>query len=367
MNLPAREHRAINQYGLFSLKTINYEQNAGAVTVFCFSGANDNDILTLSLSAIMLPVPKMSRFAKYALFALAFNLLVIIWGVFLRASKSGDGCGQFWLTCNGELIPSAPQFKTIIEFSHRLTTALDGLVMLILIGWAAANWYRQRNSQTRRILAASAGAFVFVLTEAAVGAGLVLTGNTAVAVTDTRPLWAMGHLVNTFILLVFLTLTVWFSVIDRKLRLPERKTVFLVVAGVVLLLLVGMSGSLAALSNMLFPSQSLAEGISKDFSTGSNLILRLRLSHPVLSILTAVYLFFVAGWLRARNSADVLLEKTAKAVSLLVILQTIFGAATLLTLGPIVMQLGHLLLADLLWIAFVLMAAAVFSRPAGVD
>ncbi|MBO0237279.1 hypothetical protein, partial [Vibrio parahaemolyticus] len=78
-----------------------------------------------------------------------------------------------------------------------------------------------------------------------------------------------------------------------------------------------------------------------------------------------VYLFFVAGWLRARNSADVLLEKTAKAVSLVVILQTIFGAATLLTLGPIVMQLGHLLLADLLWIAFVLMAAAVFSRPAG--
>jgi heme A synthase len=43
--------------------------------------------------------------------------------------------------------------------------------------------------------------------------------------------------------------------------------------------------------------------------------------------------------------------------SVLVLLQIAFGAATLLMLGPIVMQLGHLLLADLVWIAFVLMFA----------
>jgi hypothetical protein len=36
---------------------------------------------------------------------------VILWGVFLRASKSGDGCGQHWLTCHGEVIPSAPELK----------------------------------------------------------------------------------------------------------------------------------------------------------------------------------------------------------------------------------------------------------------
>ena len=58
---------------------------------------------------------KLSAFAKYAWFVLAYNLLVILWGVFLRASHSGDGCGQHWLTCGGEVVPTAPQFKTGIE------------------------------------------------------------------------------------------------------------------------------------------------------------------------------------------------------------------------------------------------------------
>jgi heme A synthase len=34
-------------------------------------------------------------------------------------------------------------------------------------------------------------------------------------------------------------------------------------------------------------------------------------------------------------------------LSVLVLIQLAFGAATFLTLGPIVMQVGHLLLADL--------------------
>jgi len=92
---------------------------------------------------------KMSAFAKYAWFALGYNVLVIVWGVFLRASKSGDGCGEHWLTCNGELIPSAPQFKTVIEFSHRMTTAVDGIVMLILLVWAIRIFWTKRNTQSR--------------------------------------------------------------------------------------------------------------------------------------------------------------------------------------------------------------------------
>jgi heme A synthase len=46
----------------------------------------------------------------------------------------------------------------------------------------------------------------------------------------------------------------------------------------------------------------------------------------------------------------------------LVTAQVIFGGATLLTLGPIVMQLGHLLLADAVWIAFVLLVANYVSH-----
>lgn len=303
----------------------------------------------------------MSAFAKYAWFALGYNVLVIVWGVFLRASRSGDGCGQFWLTCNGELIPSAPQFKTIIEFSHRMTTAIDGFVMLILLGWAIKIFVGNRSTQSRQVLYAAIGSFFFVITEAAVGAGLVLTGNVAEAVTDVRPLWAMGHLINTFVLLTFLTLTAWFATKERRVALDiDGKTAALIVLGILGLLAVGLSGSLAALSNMLFPSQSLAESAAKDFSATSNIILRLRLSHPIMSILTSVYLIFLAGWLKAK-SRETTVGWWSNAVSLLVIGQVIFGGATLLTLGPIVMQLGHLLLADAVWIAFVLLVASYMN------
>jgi heme A synthase len=118
-----------------------------------------------------------------------------------------------------------------------------------------------------------------------------------------------------------------------------------------------MSGSLAALSNMLFPSATLAEGIAKDLSGASNVILRLRVSHPIFSIVTAVYLIFVAGWFKRRFDGDRLVARWSNILSVMVLVQIAFGAATLLTLGPIIMQLGHLLLADLIWISFVLMCA----------
>jgi heme A synthase len=290
-------------------------------------------------------------------------VLVILWGVFLRASKSGDGCGEHWLTCHGEVIPSAPELKTIIEFSHRMSTAIDGVVMLVLLGWAIRIWYSARNRQARQILIAAAASMFFVITEAAVGAGLVLTGNTAEAITDARPLWAIGHLVNTFVLLAFLTLTVWFAAGERRISFRgKERSIALIAIAVGGLLLVGMSGSLAALSNMLFPSASIAEGIAKDFSAASNVILRLRLSHPFLSILIAVYVIFVSGYLKQGSGDDPAVTKWSNWLSILLLVQVGFGAATLLTLGPIVMQLGHLLLADMIWIVFVLFAASTLSR-----
>ncbi len=306
---------------------------------------------------------KLKGFRQYALFALGFNLVVILWGVFLRASKSGDGCGQYWLTCHGEVIPSAPEFKTVIEFTHRVSTAIDGLIMLVLLIWAIRIFLRLRDRQSRQILIAVIGSVFFVLTEAAVGAGLVLTGNTADAITDTRAYWSIGHLINTFILLTFLTLTVWFAAGERRISLRgESKAILFVAIGFVALILVGSSGALAALSNMLFPSESLAEGLAKDLSSTSNVIVRLRLSHPLLSIFTAVYLVFIAGWLRKRAGGSGSVGKWSNVVSILVLLQIAFGAATLLMLGPIVMQLGHLLLADAIWMSFVLLAANYFDQ-----
>jgi heme A synthase len=122
------------------------------------------------------------------------------------------------------------------------------------------------------------------------------------------------------------------------------------------LFFVGVTGSMAALTTMLFPAETLSQGISMDFDPASHPLLRLRIFHPISAIIAAIGVLFISGWVRA-NSGVSDAQWWAKMTSVLVLLQIAFGAATLLMLGPIVMQLGHLLLADLVWIAFVLMFA----------
>src|SRR3954447_20925050 len=122
---------------------------------------------------------KLDSFAKYAIFVLVWNLVVILWGVFLRASKSGDGCGQHWLTCQGEVIPSAPELKTVIEFSHRITSTLAGIAIIVLLVWAIVRWRRMGDRLSKSAMSAAVGSFVFVVFEGLLGRSLVLTGNTA--------------------------------------------------------------------------------------------------------------------------------------------------------------------------------------------
>lgn len=302
---------------------------------------------------------KPDNFFRYAWFALGYNVLVILWGVFLRASHSGDGCGQHWLTCHGEAIPSAPELKTLIEFSHRLTTAVAGLVVLVLVIWAFRRF--ERGSLTRYFAGLS---FFLILVEGAIGGGLVLTGNTAANWTPTRPYWAAGHLVNTFALIAFLTLTAWSANFKwLKLRRLVSLEISAIIIGIAVLLLVGISGSMASLAHMLFPSETIAEGIAKDFDPNSHLLLRLRILHPILSIFTVVFIAFVANWMKRRVPASARTAFWVRNLSILLFVQLGFGAFTLLTLAPIVMQLGHLLLADLVWIAFVLASANFVSEP----
>jgi len=301
---------------------------------------------------------KISVFAKYAWFVLAYNLVVILWGVFLRASKSGDGCGQNWLTCHGEVIPSAPELKTVIEFTHRLTSALDGVFIIVLVVWAFRVWRSGKSQRNRSVLKLAIASFVLVLIEGAIGGGLVLTGNTAETLTPARPFWMSAHLINTLILLAALTLTAWRSSGGNDITFKASpKYLAAIILGVIFIILIGISGSIAALSSMIFPSGTFSEGIAQDFSPTSHILLRLRLFHPIIAVVSSVYLILLAGWLKGKmpESSSVLLWSNV--LSVLVLVQIAFGAMTLLTLAPIVMQLGHLLLADAVWISFILMTA----------
>src|SRR5260370_17404356 len=69
--------------------------------------------------------------ARFAWFGVAYNIIVIVWGAYVRATGSGAGCGSHWPLCNGEFLPTTPQTQTVIEFTHRVTSG--GLLVLVAI------------------------------------------------------------------------------------------------------------------------------------------------------------------------------------------------------------------------------------------
>lgn len=307
---------------------------------------------------------KTGKFAKFAWFVLAYNLVVILWGVFLRASLSGDGCGEHWITCGGEFVPSAPQLKTQIEFFHRITSSLAGLVVIALLVSAIVKYVKNKTPHNSLLVKMSVLSLFFIILEGIAGGLLVLTGNTAANWTPQRPYWMAAHLVNTFTLIAVLALTAWHASGGRAVRyfrMPPKIALFIVLA-IVGIFITGMSGSIAALSSMLFPSSSLSEGIAKDFSASSHYILRLRVFHPLLAIATGVFLIFLSGWFRRDAEQERGVVRWSNALSMLVIAQFVSGGVTVLMLAPIVMQLIHLLLADLVWISFVLLVAAYLGE-----
>ncbi|NJM53682.1 MAG: hypothetical protein HC846_10010 [Blastocatellia bacterium] len=68
-----------------------------------------------------------------------------------------------------------------------------------------------------------------------------------------------------------------------------------------------------------------------------------------------------------QKAQDIWTKKFAGYLALLLIIQVIFGGLTLVMLAPIVMQVGHLLLADLIWITFILMWASFLSNQQNLE
>jgi heme A synthase len=172
-----------------------------------------------------------------------------------------------------------------------------------------------------------------------------------------------GHLANTFILLASLALTAHWCASDAPLRrnaLGRDGWVF--GAGAIALLGVGKSGAIAALGDTLYPAASLLGGLAQDLSPTAHFLVRLRVAHPILAVAASLVLAIVAARVLG-STDDPGLRRLAWAVPALAILQIAIGLLNVVLLAPVWMQLVHLLLADVLWIVFVLLAARALALP----
>jgi heme A synthase len=300
---------------------------------------------------------KAGRFSVYAWVVLAFNLLVILWGAYVRASGSGAGCGSHWPLCNGEVMPRARPVETLIELTHRTTSGLALLLVLGLVFWAFRFFPREHPARLGAVFS-----IFFIITEALIGAGLVLFGFVADNDSIGRAVYLSIHLLNTFLLLAALALTAWWATTGRALKLRKQGALLLILcAGVVGALVLGVSGAVTALGDTLFPGGTLLGGLKNDFSPTAHILIRLRVLHPTIAVAVSALLIFAARF-AARNRPARMTNRFAWALVLLVLIELCAGMINLLLLAPIPMQIVHLLLADLLWISLVLLAASALTE-----
>ena len=307
------------------------------------------------------PVPSSSnppaaphrRFAAFAWGVLAYNVAVILWGALVRATGSGAGCGGHWPLCNGEVLPNVSQIATVIELTHRVMSGIALVLVVTMFVWA---WRAFAAGHTARRWAG--WALVFILTEALLGASLVLLGHVARNESVGRVYSLATHLINTFLLLASLALTAWYAGGEKRPASSCHDRAFsLAAAGpLVALGLVAVAGVITALGDTLFPSHTLAEGMREDFSSTASFLIRLRIIHPFLAVGAGFAVALVAlPEYRARHSV----RRRALSGWLLGLFAAQFavGALSIVLQAPVPIQLLHLLLADSIWIVLVLFTA----------
>jgi heme a synthase len=287
--------------------------------------------------------PDTRAVSRFAWVTLGYFILVVLWGAVVRATDSGGGCGANWPLCNGDYFPHHPRLATMIEFAHRSSSGVCSFLTIALGVWTF--WRTPKGHKARKALL---WAGFFLVTEALLGAALVLRHWVEANVSTGRTIAQSIHFTNTLLLMGALALTARFL---RRGDGEAEGSKAAALSAVVATIAVGATGSLAALADTLFPSPTLMAALRADLAAGAPVLIRMRWLHPA----AAVVGFCCVVWLLRGVRWGAL----SKAVAALLAVQFVLGVGDVLLLAPTWMQVLHLLGADLYWVALVVAAAGV--------
>jgi cytochrome c oxidase assembly protein subunit 15 len=303
-----------------------------------------------------------SSFSRAAWILLAYTLGVIVFGAWVRITGSGAGCGQHWPTCHGEVVHRPESIETVIEMTHRMTSGLCLLAAGVFVAWAFKRFDRRHPARAGSLIA-----FVFLLVEALLGAGLVLLGLVADDDSVARAVLMAVHLTNTCILMGGLAVAAWTGVAGRpRPQRPRGKLAWLLGATLIAVLAVSMSGAVTALGDTLFPvaaDGTVREHLASDQSITAHFLARMRIVHPLLAAGVGLYLLWFSIALPGMPDGEPTVRRLGNLVAGLVLAQLCAGVVNIMLSAPGWMQLVHLALATCLWTALVVLAL-VGSSPA---
>jgi len=287
----------------------------------------------------MPPLRRLRGVSVYAACVLGFMVLVVLWGAVVRATGSGAGCGDHWPLCNGDFFPHHPRIATVIEFTHRSMSGICTALVAILTAWTFRATVRGDRARKAVVWCG-----VLLITEALLGALLVLGGYVKGNTSDARVLVQCVHFTNTMLLLAALTLTWWWLRVRRVSAAMASGSRAAAWCAVAFTILTGATGSVAALADTLFPSPSVRAGLAQDFAPGAPLLVHMRWMHPAAAVLAFVATIILCRYLSG---------PAKRWIAALLLLQIALGIADLFALAPVSLQVLHLLGADLFWITLV--------------
>lgn len=289
---------------------------------------------------------------RYAWAVVVYSVLVVLWGVVVRATGSGAGCGDHWPLCNGQVIPVHPRLATVIEYTHRMMSGPSEVPLIIVL----LVWVFRATPRGHLARSFAVAGLVLTFTEGLLGALLVKLGLTAESTSPLRPPMLALHLSNTLVLLGSLALTAHF--VGRTTAVMRGAVQFVrkvpAIVGLAAAMVIGITGSLAALGDTLFPATSLRAAFAADFSASSEWLVRLRILHPLSAVVAGGFILWLL-WRSVFASRDDSHRRLGLWLVGLLALQFVLGALDVLLRAPVWMQVLHLAGADAFWCVLVVL------------
>jgi heme A synthase len=249
--------------------------------------------------------------------------------------------------------------ETVIELTHRITSGAAGLLSLLL----CVTSFRLRPVSSAARLGAVLSV-LFMITESLIGAGIVKFELVADNASVERALGISVHLVNTSLLTGALALALWGARRgDAKSARPDRFSAALALGACAVTLAVMMTGAVTALGDTLFPPEtdlSALDVLAQDQAAGAHLLQRARAFHPILAVSGSLLIILAMTKISERDHRP-LTRRLCRVMITLVCAQVALGVLNIWLSAPGYMQLLHLGLATVSWIALCFVTFSLFD------
>lgn len=264
---------------------------------------------------------------------------MVLLGVLVTVSGSGQGCGNSWPFCHGEIIPGTITIAGVIEYSHRVMSSIDGALVLALV---IGSWLLYRRDFRVKLLGAL-GLF-FLLLQGALGALTVVYEGTFML----KWLLSIHFGLSLIAFAGVILLTIRLFQLDRqrdqgpeKVEAVSRSLNIAVWALVVYTYIIVYTGALVAHTGAVVGCGTQFPGCGSTYLPGLSSIAGIQVLHRyVAALLWFLVLAFLIVAIRSyRHRQDIV--RGAWWAFILVTLQAASGITAVLTQGQMLAALIH--------------------------